>query len=105
MLTPEEAALEIRNFAKDETGLGNVKSAFAALDVIKKYIVDAKPASEDQVFGTLFWQHLNLLWKLEFVKLSFWQKRKLKRFIRSLERVMHNWKDAKPHEQIQIDRP
>jgi hypothetical protein len=92
MLTPEQAAMEIRAFAKDETGIGNVKSAWAALDVIEQYMrVGAKPASEDGIFGTLFWQHLNLLWKQSFVPMSLINRWRVARYTRALEAMLHRW--------------
>jgi hypothetical protein len=94
MLTPEQAAMEIRAFAKDETGIGNVKSAWAALDVIEQYMrVGAKPASEDGIFGTLFWQHLNLLWKQSFVPMSLINRWRVARYTRALEAMLHRWRE------------
>ncbi len=92
MLTPEQAALEIRAFAKDETGIGNVKSAWTALGVIEKYIAtDAKPTNVDAIFGTLFWQILNLSWKESFVPMNMISRYRLRRFCNHLVRLMERW--------------
>lgn len=92
MLTPEQAALEIRAFAKDETGLGNVKSAWAALDVIKKYIeYDADETDKDAIFGALFWQGLNLSWKESFVPMNLVNRYRLRRFMKALRETMEAW--------------
>lgn len=93
MLTPEQAALEIRAFAKDETGLGNVKSAWAALDVIKKYVAtDAQPATDDVIYGSLFWQHLNLLYKQAFTRLNIIERYRLKMFTKALAQTAQEWR-------------
>lgn len=91
--TPEQAALEIRNFAKDETGIGNIKSAYAALDIIRKHIADAPlPHDKSAIAGTLFWQLLNLSWKESFVPMGIVNRYRLRRFTKSLQRLLAEWK-------------
>lgn len=94
MLSPEQAALEIRAFAKDESGIGNIKSAYAALAIIESYLtVGAKPSNEDEIFATLFWQHLNLLWKMRFVKMNILNRWRAKQYAKELEKMLHRWRD------------
>lgn len=96
-MIPEDAVLAIHKFAHDESGFGDIASAWEALGVIDGYVIVNKPlCSTDPIYGTLFWQLLQLAWKQQFVSMNDDERCEVQRLQESVSSLMNKWRNLEP---------